>query len=392
MTSLKIVCIGDPHFQVNNIPEVEMFMDKLRLLVVSEKPDIICVLGDLLHTHERVHTTAMNKAYDLVNMLRAFCPTYVLVGNHDMISERQFLTNHHWMNGMKEWDNVIIVDKVISLQMNDSKLVFCPYVSPGRFEEALGTLGDSEDHAVWKDADVIFAHQEFAGCRMGAIVSEIGDAWPESFPHVVSGHIHSRQVPQPNIYYTGSALQHAFGESGKNIIAVLTLGKDHDNLKSENEEMRNFPYNLREIDLGLPRKHTIYMSIDEVDKFQVPNGEAIGECCKTSARDKFRITLNGTVEEFKTLKRSKKYRDLINSGVKVVFRQAGNRQDEDESVFNNSEKGSFAQTQKKFMDTIEEKIRKKSSGVNTTTNGELAELYSRLVRSVVMHKNIGQEV
>ena len=208
-----VLCIGDPHIQVGNITEVDLFIERLILLATKKQPDLIIVLGDILHTHERLHTIALNKAYEMINKLRLITKTYVLVGNHDYIQNQQFLTENHWLSGMKEWKNTVIVDKVISETINGEKFVFTPYVPPGRFEEALNTLdGD------WKDASCIFAHQEFYGCKMGAIVSVEGDNWSIENPHVVSGHIHSRQIPQENIYYTGSAMQHAFGESEKNII------------------------------------------------------------------------------------------------------------------------------------------------------------------------------
>jgi DNA repair exonuclease SbcCD nuclease subunit len=288
---MKIIAIGDPHFRTDNIPEIDMFMDKLELLCKSEKPNFIVVLGDLLHTHERLHTIPLNKAYDLVSKLRDIAPTMVLVGNHDMISNQQFLTQNHWMGAMKEWRNVEIVDTIIKKEINGYKFLFCPYVSPGRFEEALDVAGD------WKGSNCIFAHQEFAGCKMGAIVSVDGDKWPEDYPDVVSGHIHSRQMIQKNIYYTGSALQHAFGESDKNIIAVLSW---------ENPVER---YSVREVDLELPRKKIIYTDI-----------QAIEEYVPVETEDKVKLTVSGVYEEFKAFKKTKKYRDIVKSGTKVVFK------------------------------------------------------------------------
>ena len=91
---------------------------------------------------------------------------------------------------------------------------------PGRFHEALGTKK-------WTDATCIWAHQEFYGCKMGAIVSVEGDKWDLHSPLVISGHIHSKQRPQENVYYSGSAMQHAFGESEKNIIAYISFYPDN---------------------------------------------------------------------------------------------------------------------------------------------------------------------
>jgi DNA repair exonuclease SbcCD nuclease subunit len=287
---ITILFIGDPHIQVSNLPDVEILMERLINLATERKPDLIIIAGDLLHTHERLHTLALNKACDMVNDMRLISKTYVLVGNHDYIQNQQFLTQNHWMTGLKEWKNTVIVDEVMSETIRGEKFIFVPYVPPGRFEEALDTFdGD------WKDAACIFAHQEFSGCKMGAIVSVEGDKWPLSNPNVISGHIHSKQTPQPNIYYSGSAMQHAFGESEKNIIACLTFDEGD--------------YVNDEVDLHLPRKRIIYMDVEDIDDYTPPKNE-----------DKVKVTLTGSYEQFKALKSTKKYKSLIMSGTKVVFK------------------------------------------------------------------------
>jgi DNA repair exonuclease SbcCD nuclease subunit len=287
---VTVLFIGDPHFQVNNIQEVDMFLEKITQLALEKSPDIIVIAGDLLHTHEKLHTIPLNKAYKLVDEMRKISKTYVLVGNHDYQDNSQFLTQNHWMNGMKEWKNTVIVDTVVSEIIRDEKFIFVPYVFPGRFQEALQTHSES-----WIDASCIFAHQEFLGCKMGAIVSIDGDKWPLTHPFVISGHIHSKQRPQENIYYTGSAMQHAFGESEHNIIAHLSFDRKM--------------YDIEEIDLGLPRKKIVYMDVEELDKYSIPDTE-----------DQIKVTLKGDYNEFKAVKKSKKYKDMIDNGVKVIFK------------------------------------------------------------------------
>ena len=287
----SVIFIGDPHFQVSNIEEVEIFIKKITELVMERKPDIVVIGGDLLHTHERLHTIALNKAYEFVDRMRKITKTYVLVGNHDYIQNQQFLTDNHWMNALKDWKNTVIVDKVVIEVINNEKLVFVPYVPPGRFEDALNTTGDE-----WRDASCVFAHQEFYGCKMGAIVSEEGDKWSLDNPYVVSGHIHSRQIPQKNIYYSGSAMQHAFGESEKNIIACL--------------DIYDRKYTLDEVDLSLPRKKIVYVDTETIDEFVIP----------TDTEDKIKVSVSGNYNEFKALKKSKKYKEMIKKGVKVVFK------------------------------------------------------------------------
>lgn len=295
---MKIIAIGDPHFRVDNIPEVDMFIQKMEALAKAESPDIIIILGDVLHTHERIHTIPLNKAYEFIQKMSLIAETYVLVGNHDYIQNQQFLTENHWMNGMKSWENVCIVDEVVHASKNNFNFVLCPYVPNGRFEEALQTLQGFD----WRQSDCIFAHQEFYGCKMGAIVSVEGDKWDLTLPDVVSGHIHSRQKIQENIYYTGSALQHAFGESDKNIIAILTFHTPGERFVVE------------EHDLCLPRKKIMYLDIERVDAFEVPQTE-----------DDIKLTLKGSFEEFKAFKKTEKYKDLTSKGMTVVFKSDGKK-------------------------------------------------------------------
>lgn len=317
-----IICIGDPHVRTDNIPEIDMLISGLIDLVNKKNPDIIVVLGDVLHTHERLHTMALNKAYELINRLRKLKPTRVLVGNHDMCNNQQFLTKNHWMNGMKEWENVVIVDTVFMEVIKDKKFVYVPYVPPGRFTEALNSIGENS----WKDASCIFSHQEYFGCKMGAIISEDGDKWSAKNPKVVSGHIHSRQILEPfndhihskqilepNIYYPGSAMQNAFGESEKNIIPYLKFTTYN-------------KYELEEFDLSLPRKKIVYMDIEDVDDYAAPK----------DSKDTIKVTVSGNYEQFKALKKTTRYKELLDQGLKVVFKPNVIKDEEENLIEKNS--------------------------------------------------------
>ena len=116
------IVIGDPHFMTKNIPEVELFIERIEKLAIEKQPDFIVSLGDLLHTHERLNTIALNKAYEFIERMRRIAPTYSIVGNHDMINNQQWLSKNHWMNGMKEWDNTTVVDEVVCDTINGKKV------------------------------------------------------------------------------------------------------------------------------------------------------------------------------------------------------------------------------------------------------------------------------
>lgn len=287
----KIIAIGDPHIKLDNFEQFNLFERSLHDLIDREYPDLIVVLGDVLHYHEKVFTPCLNRAYEFIKKLGEKVKTMVLVGNHDMINNQQFLTENHWMNPLKCQEGITIVDRVIRVE----DLIFCPYVFPGRFEEALKTLDYD-----YTQASLIFAHQEFKGCKMGAIVSDTGDDWLDTNPLVISGHVHANQWVGKKVYYCGSALQHAFGESEKNIIAVIKQGGD-------------IPQ-ITEIDLNLPRKKILSCDVGEIDK-------VIEKIKQHQKHDQIRVSVTGSVEEFKTLKTTSKYKKLVKDGICVVFKQ-----------------------------------------------------------------------
>lgn len=328
---VSVLTIGDPHFRIDNLDDISIYISKIEYLVKNDCPTFIVILGDLLHCHERLHTTVLNKAYLFINRLRKYTPVYILVGNHDYINNSQFLSDNHWMNALKEWENVFIVDKGMVCDTVFGKFIFCPYVYPGRFIEALDII-DPE----WKNARSIFCHQEFYGCSMGSIKSVDGDKWNIDYPFIISGHVHDKQRIQENIYYTGSSIQHAFGESHKKTIALCHFSK---NIQVEC------------IDLNLPRKKIIYMDIEQVSQYIPPiNG------------DKTRITLSGSYEEFKVFRKSKKYKELIKQNIKIVYKP---------KIVGDTE----CITNDNFYDILYDLIKKEN-------NGDLLQLYSRFIQTI----------
>jgi predicted MPP superfamily phosphohydrolase len=263
-------------------------------------------------------------------------------------NNQQFLTDNHWLNGVKEWENVVIVDKVVIDEIDGEKLVFVPYVYNGRFAEALATRGD-----YWMEASCIFAHQEFYGCKMGAKISEEGDKWSLDYPSVISGHIHSRQTPQENVYYPGASMQHAFGESEKNVIACI--------------DVLDGAYTLKEIDIALPRKRTVYVDVTDLE-------ESIPE----KTEDKIRIVVSGNPDEFKAMKRTKVFKELNGrDDIKVVFKpkriELQRRDDEREEAGKTSE--DIKEAGVRFL-TILSKL------VAAESNDYLSQSYRELVQDI----------
>lgn len=287
---MKVLCIGDIHIKPSNTHLVDLLEEQILRHIETHEITHVVLLGDILDTFERIHTQALNRAYQLIQNLRDRVIVYILVGNHDLINNQQFLTTQHWMNALKDWKNVYVADRVLS----ENNMLFVPYVPPGRFTEALDTSALD-----WKSVDYIFAHQELKGCKMGAIVSVTGDEWDESWPTVISGHIHDRQIPQTNIYYIGASIQNSFGDQ---TLPILLLLDPHER-------------SMTELTLELPRKKTLYMDIDKIQQFQT---DKISE---EKNLDTVRLVVKCDYEEFKVFTKTKEYEELVaNPKCKIVHK------------------------------------------------------------------------
>jgi DNA repair exonuclease SbcCD nuclease subunit len=286
---MKVLVIGDPHFKVDNILNVEKLHSQIEFYLLNNNVDLIVCLGDVLHTHEKIHVTPLNYAYKFILMLSTYAKTYVIVGNHDMVNNSQFLTTSHWMNAMKEWFNVVIVDTVTK----SDNFIFVPYVPNGRFIEALNTIED------WKSAKVVFAHQELKGCKMGSIISVNGDEWKADYPFVISGHIHEEQEVGNNIFYPGSAMQHAFGDNKDKGFFIF--------------EFINDIFTRQKVKLDLIKKVIIYLNFNNLNSgiLKYTNTETT----------QYKVVISGdNPDKYKQFTKSKDYLTLTASGTRIIFK------------------------------------------------------------------------
>lgn len=288
---MKILCIGDQHFQPSNERETEVFLKELEKHLQNTKYDYIFSMGDLLHTHEKLHTLALNKAVEYINLLKSYAPTYIIVGNHDYTSNTTTLNGKHWLVVFKDWENVKIVDTFTMLE-NDT-LLLSPYICEGKFIENIHKQGIDLLSGKIK---CVFSHQTFNGVKMGAIVAEDTDDWKEEYPMMVSGHIHDTQWVSKNLYYTGSAMQHAFGEKDDKCLCSVTIDDK---------------VSIDKVYLNLIKKKIIYMSIPEIQKYDVSNLEE---------NVVYKFTIDGSQEEFDAFRKTKKFKDLREKNIKINFK------------------------------------------------------------------------
>jgi len=288
----SILAVGDIHFNKDAKLQGDELIDRLLVIAKEAKPSIIVLLGDIMDTHETVKNVPWKQAEALFKGLSELAHTYVLIGNHDLCSASEFLTDNHFFNPYKVWNNITIVDKPLKITLSGKKFVLCPYVSPGRFVEALNTLFDEGED--WRDATCIFGHQEFAGAIYNDRDSVKGDAWSDELPPVISGHIHEECQIGDNIFYVGSSRQVKFNENPIKKVWKITFGAKR---------------TVDKIELGLKAKKEVELDYEDVKTFD------FGMCESYYIK----LKIKGDSEQFKLFRKHPLHAKLIRSGVKIHF-------------------------------------------------------------------------
>ena len=124
---------------------------------------------------------------------------------------------------------------------------------------------------------------------------------------------------QPNIFYPGSAIPVAFGETDDATISLLSVGESF-----TKESITN-------LNLGIRQKKIFYLKTNELKKFLSITLKKYKNCI-------VKVCVDGTSQEFKKLKKSLIYKALLENDIKVVFKQS---------------KQSLFQENKKILDSID---------------------------------------
>lgn len=285
--SLKLGLIGDPHFMVDNVLIMKKFIQCVVEWIIENDFDAVICLGDVLHQHERIHMTPFMLALEFFQKMRELVPTYVIIGNHDRHNNLDYRSTEHPFVACKEWSNITIVDRGAVFDIKGFKLAMVPYVPRGRFREAYGEILE-EASIEASEIDVVFAHQEFRGCKMGLLSSTDGDVWTKKDPRCYSGHIHLRhELHEANVYYVGTPLQHDHSEVETKGLHTLEIGGKHGKPTFE----------IRFDELPLPKKITIRIEAHEFDAFKLPKGQV-------------KLIVIGETYEIQAIKRSERYQKL----------------------------------------------------------------------------------
>jgi DNA repair exonuclease SbcCD nuclease subunit len=299
----RILTIGDPHFKSDNGESTEELTAKIVNLIEErlDSLDAVAVLGDILHRHEKIDLHPLYRATKFLESIHCTLRKspnikylYIIIGNHDRSTNKDFMTDEHGFNPMKKWEDTFVVDQaMIHAPYEDFKVLLMPYVPPGRFQE--GYLSVISEANLDKDIGLVLAHQEFQGAKMNTITSNEGDPWDSLKPLCVSGHIHDYQVVKHNMIYTGTPIQHGFADTGKKTVSVYTFTGN----KEFSEERIDLKIKGRVTVRGTPEN---FSSLDlPIDEFYV------------------KVKISGTKRSIKVFMESKSYKESLDLGVVFQF-------------------------------------------------------------------------
>lgn len=287
-TNLSVLCIGDPHFNHNNIT----ITNNLQTLILAEidkyRPNAVIIMGDLLHFHNVSKLQAHDRATkflwvieDKMNEIGGQC--FLIIGNHDRINNKDFMSSLHFFNAVKKWKNMKVIDKAEVHTINGHKCAFVPYVPPGRFYEALETIK-------LKNVIAIFCHQDF-NCK--TINSE---EWDRKGPYIISGHIHD-YYRENNLIYVGAPYQTRAGETIDKSISLFNFNPNTKTMKE------------KRIYTKLTHKYKEVMNLKEFKKYQgyKEMDEGVDMVIKVEINSK----------DVETFRSSSKYIKLTELGIKI---------------------------------------------------------------------------
>lgn len=296
----NILTIGDPHFKADNGETTEELTEKTCKLIRDriDEIDAVCVLGDILHRHEKIDLHPFHRAMQfLEGIYEALGDNkflYILIGNHDRSNNRVFMTDEHVFNPIKLWPNTFVADKaMIHSPRKDFKVLLMPYVPPGRFQEAYESVISESD--LEKTIDIVLAHQEFHGAKMNLITSNEGDPWNSLKPLCVSGHIHDYQVLKSNLIYTGTPIQHGYADVGKKTMSIYKFDSRRE-------------YTEERIDLKIRGRITMKCAVKDFNSLVIPIDEYF-----------VKVKIHGIKREIKSFMESQDYKAAIKSGVVFQF-------------------------------------------------------------------------
>ena len=325
-----LLVVGDLHVEAKNKAPLGQLLAELHTVIseLTVSVSAVVLLGDVLCHHELVHSRDMLLAVEFIRSLVSVAPmVFVIVGNHDQATPEVYdhpRSRLHgdgsggggsWLSVLVGQPGITVVDRGIHVQTEcGTRILLSPYVPKGflktELESAVADIAQ---------ADVVFAHQEMHGARMGPITSSDGDTWPEEYPLLISGHVHDNQWVSGNMFYPGVPYSLSFRKDARTSVALV---------HGVRGSASGYPGGGGWKKVSSPRgKHLVWeRAIRTVEKRIAMHSTMVAGEAEETARvvmlravegNAMRLIVHGAKEEFVRFQATEAYKTLVQRGVRV---------------------------------------------------------------------------
>lgn len=258
--------------------------------VAEHNPNYLAFLGDWHESRSSLLLTTLHQSYKGAEILNSIgIPVYFLVGNHDMAmrhSRDVFSTIP-----FNEFSNFNVVsDPTVVKDINDKKMLFCPYLLSDEYHSILPNYIDCDywaGHFEFKDFVITgqtIKMQEGPDHRLWDMIDKI-----------FSGHYHKRQN-QDNVYFIGNTFPMDFSDANDFDRGIMIF--DHNDASVEyvnweygpkyqklnarevlNGTKSIFPHSYVKLDSDIPLTYEDQVKLENTlrDKFQARDIEVFYE-------------------------------------------------------------------------------------------------------------------
>lgn len=188
--------VSDVHFgEHQNNPnflnmQISWFVNDLLPSMKERGIKVLFILGDLFHNKEMTNNLVKQRVYDMLKNEFKDITIVVTLGNHDLYYRDSRAV--HSLHGLRDIPNVKLIEKVMSLTINNARIALVPWLVKPERENDIGAI-------VAIKPNVVMGHFEFAGFSFNRLYpARHGDdarafaSVLEGVKDVFSGHYHTQ--------------------------------------------------------------------------------------------------------------------------------------------------------------------------------------------------------
>jgi DNA repair exonuclease SbcCD nuclease subunit len=211
---MKIGFLSDLHIKLhkknsNFLPHIVKSVDYFYDLCIEKDVDFVFVLGDVFHIKDTVAIEAQHAALKSLNRIFKRWPSYMIPGNHDILSKKDASINGLSIFG----DSCTLIEDLSTQHLGGVYFHFLPYLPDELVISKLKSLKIVEN-----SKNILCTH---LGLRSFVLENGHEDVYSDlevkdidvGFDRIFSGHYHSHQT-KGKVTYVSSPYESHYGDEG----------------------------------------------------------------------------------------------------------------------------------------------------------------------------------